>query len=126
MKVLDPGHDYLLDILDAPSDHSRPERLTFVKREGDGYPGNVGHYAGTNIQEVLRALIDRVKYLDGQIPCSENRIVLGNLRTALVLLEVRAARRHYRSADTILLLTEPELATTCTKCGHVGCGGECH
>jgi hypothetical protein len=40
MRVFDPGHKY----------------LKFVKREGDNYPRNRGHYEGTTSQEVLRAL----------------------------------------------------------------------
>lgn len=60
MKVIDPGHVYELAHLDG----QHVERLVFVKREGDGYPGNFGHHEGTNLQEVLRALIDRVEYLN--------------------------------------------------------------
>ena len=90
MKVLDPGHDYALERLDD----SGYNRLTFVKREGLGYPGNVGHYGGTNIQEVLRALIDRVHYLDKQIPDPRNIRVVGRLRQALYFLEERAAGRR--------------------------------
>ena len=62
MKVIDPGHKYELAHLDG----NGHEVLTFVKREGDGYPGNIDHHAGTNLQEVFRAALDRVKYLDNQ------------------------------------------------------------
>lgn len=67
------------------------EILTFVKREGQRYPGNVGHHAGTTAQEVLRALVDRVQYVDSQIPDSNNVVVLASLRKALWHLEARAA-----------------------------------
>lgn len=66
--------------------------LTFVKREGSRYPGNVGHHAGTTSQEVLRALIDRAKYVNAQLPCAESEAVIGLLQSAMLLLEVRAAR----------------------------------
>lgn len=119
MNVLDPGHIYLLDQLDDDS----KERLIFVKREGIGYPGNVGHYPGTNLQEVLRALIDRVSYLNNQIPDIRNSQIKHKLRECLVLLEERAAERHGRVIN--LLFGRVEDYATCKKCGHIQCSGEC-
>jgi hypothetical protein len=97
--------------------------LYFVKREGEGYPGNVGHHAGTNIQDVLRALIDRVQYLDNQISDVENEFVLNDLRSALFCLEKRAANRHGR----VLGISQREIEKhpVCSKCGHIGCGNTC-
>lgn len=125
MQVIDPGHDYILNKLDN-NDNLVYTRLTFVKREGEGYPGNVGHHSGTTTQEVLRALIDRTKYVDKQEPCGENSEVLYNLRYAIYFLEERAADRHGRilnlSEDDIYRIEE---MPTCEKCGHIGCQGEC-
>lgn len=117
MKVVDAGHEYLLDSYDGGD----PVLLTFVKREGGGYPFNVGHYPGTNCQEAIRALIDRVKYLQKQIPCDENRFVIDYLRRALWQFEIRAARRHGRSLE--FEQPEIELVPTCAGCGHIGCDG---
>jgi hypothetical protein len=116
MKVLDPGHKYELDRLDGFG----KEILTFVKREGALYPGNVGHYEGTNLQEVIRALIDRIKYLDGQIHDDMNSIAVSALRNALFCLESRAAARHGRKLS---FLDPIELAAVCELCGHIGCSG---
>lgn len=116
MLVLDPGHVYELRVFDAASEQTAP--LAFMKREGLGYPFNVGHHAGTNCQEVLRALIDRVKYLQHQIPCPENLIILAGLRSALVAFEIRAARRHGRE---LTFEGDIEDAPTCRQCGHIGC-----
>ena len=133
MKVIDPGHVYDLDWLDGRApiwmdihrDTGHPmNRLIFVKREGEGYPGNVGHHPGTTMQEVLRAMIDRVKYLDNQIPDFRNQMVLASLRQAIRSLEWRAAERHNR--DTIIPIKEIELEPTCPKCLHIGCEGLCH
>ncbi len=118
MKVIDPGHDYLLDSIDGDA----PQRLTFVKREGPGYPGNVGHHPGATMQEVLRALIERAEYVQGQIACPETQLAIGAMQTALYLFESRAARRHGR----ILASTLEELVRAdgkCNRCGHVGCLG---
>jgi hypothetical protein len=120
MKIIDPGHVYDLQNLDGPSTST----LYFVKREGPGYPGNVGHHEGTNMQEVLRALIDRLKYVNGQAPDNRNALSIAHLRTTLWLLEDRAADRHGRELNVDMLGIE--LLPTCPKCGHLGCVGACH
>lgn len=125
MIVVDPGHVYKLDSLDGPmSSGGKLDILQFVKREGEGYPGNVGHYPGTTTQEVLRVLIDRIKYVDNQVPDTRNLLVLARLRESIWFLEQRAADRHGRK---LLLPDRPiEEMPVCRKCGHIGCGGECH
>lgn len=93
MEKIDPGHIYKLDQLDVET-VCASVLLTFVKREGPGYPGNVGHYPGTTVQEVLRACIDRIKYVDAQIHHDNNDRVISHLRETILLLEERAAERH--------------------------------
>jgi len=124
MRTIDPGHHYHLRSLDG--EEGAYETLQFVKREGEGYPGNVGTNVGTTTQEVLRALIDRCNYVNNQIPCLENVLVNQYLRLSIYALESRAALRHGRE----LKLTDQELAAieslpTCSKCNHIGCEGEC-
>jgi hypothetical protein len=92
MQIIDPGHAYGMEILDYPC--SAWQTLYFVKREGPGYPGNIGHRHGVIIQEVLRCCIDRIKYLEKKISHPLNEDVLKDLRDALFLLECRAADRH--------------------------------
>lgn len=65
-----------------------------MKRTGDGYPGNEEAYPGTLTQEVLRALIDRTKYVDRQIPHSCNKEAIRSFRHVLAIFEDRAAYRH--------------------------------
>lgn len=123
MRVIDPGHSYALTHLDG----NLEELLTFVKREGDLYPGNYGSHPGTNIQEVLRALIDRMKYVDAQLPHQWNPIVIAHLRDALRLLEARAEQRHGRDPDKLdcraRIGGEIETLAFCRVCGHIGCAG---
>jgi hypothetical protein len=131
VKVIDPGHLYHLEQLDDDGSSSQPTALVFVKREGAGYPWNVGHHPGTNLQEVLRALISRVKYLEGQESHPNNTIIIFALRHAIWLLEQRAAERHGRpftlEAAGILRIEDSSIeeAPTCPSCGHIGCAGEC-
>jgi hypothetical protein len=138
MKIIEPGHIYELNWLDGKprgfTDGAFPvaewtfqNQLIFVKREGDKYPGNKGHHPGTNIQEVVRALIDRVKYLDNQIQHERNTFVLQHLRAVIHQLELRAAQRHNRELRlSINEIFNIEILDVCNKCGHIGCEGECH
>jgi hypothetical protein len=125
VRIIDSGHQYLLRELDHADGPALYQRLFFVKREGEGYPGNVGHHPGTTSQEVLRALIERGEYVNNQVPCAETHAATELMKAALVLLELRAARRHERHLDA------PDMefvvsAETCEKCNHVGCKGDCH
>jgi len=114
VNVVDPGHCYELAELDGGEVAS----LQFVKREGEMYPGNVGTCPGTTTQEVLRALIDRTLYVNGQDPCVTNYVVLEHLRRALWELEDRAAkRRGARVPEYLAAVIENE--PTCSLCGHV-------
>ncbi len=119
MTVIDPGHHYALSLLDyGENAHTA---IRFVKRSGQKYPGN-GHdiYPGTTLQEVLRACLDRVKYLDRQKRHWTNWIVRGCLALTICCLELRAALRHGR-----MIPMRPITGKQCWQCLHVGCSGEC-
>lgn len=100
MQVIDPGHTYKLDFYDTdPSDtledrmdHYLMRTLVFVKRSGPKHPNNTSSYPGTNCQEVLRALIDRVLFLDNQVQCWHNKFIIFGLRLALYMFELRNAQ----------------------------------
>jgi len=126
MKTVDPGHIYMLDVLDIEADERQSaEMLMFVKRQGERYPGNVSHYPGTNCQEVIRALVDRVKFLDSQLPDSRNQAILQHLREALWLFESRAAQRYGRVLPPLNSMERIEAEPTCPGCAHIRCNGEC-
>jgi hypothetical protein len=122
MKVLDPGHYFHLNVLDAEKG-CESATLRFVKREGPGYPGNVGHHGGTTMQEVLRALISRAMYVNGQIQDDNTEEAIYHMTQAIYKLEVRAALRHSRPVD----FTPVEAVTgpTCPNCGHIHCHETC-
>ena len=116
MKPLDFGHTYRLDSYDGDLD----QVLQFMKREGKNYPGNVGSYPGTNMQEVIRVLIDHLKYVDNQKPHYANILVLQLLRNCLFLLELRAKQQRGESLSIGVSATIENL-DTCSICGHVQC-----
>jgi len=126
MKVIDPGHVYEVDVYDG--DNTETQRITFMKREGKGFPGNVGHHPGTNCQEILRVLINRILYLNNQIPCDDNKRLIYNLRYCLLEFERRAIIRH--GADDLYPMqlwdvddVPVENMLTCRVCGHTRCKG---
>lgn len=124
MRVVDPGHKYILDELDK--DDGGLIYLIFVKRLGEKYPGNTGRArGGTYCQDVLRALIDRCKYLNNQIPCPQTIRIIELLRTALYLFEYRAAElkgelpSFFRMEEIRSDLVGIEGVVACKKCGHL-------
>jgi hypothetical protein len=124
VKVLDPGHLYELSNLDQHAPGNRVERLQFVKRIGDKFPGNLGEpRCGTISQEVIRALIDRTLFVNGQIEHGLNYRALGALRDALIALEMRSAlaRGDEDAAAQIRVMQAPETEATCDHCGHILC-----
>lgn len=122
MKVLDSGHSYKLLSLDG----QLTQVLTFVKRcdlqNPERFPGNQDAHPGTTIQSVLRALLERLRYLQGQVWSAENVIIILFLRFSLWLMEFRAARRHGRFYFHSLKYSE--LKQMCPKCGHTQCEHE--
>jgi hypothetical protein len=113
-------------MLDTESDKRQgTEILRFVKRQGPRYPGNRSHYPGTNCQEVIRALIDRVKHLDSQVADPRNQPIIHHLREALWLFESRAAQRYGRVLPPLDEFDCIEGEPTCSGCAHIRCSGEC-
>ncbi len=118
MKIVDPGHEYLLD--GVGSGYYGPQRIVFVKNEGEKYPGNIGFHNGVLTQELLRVCIDRTKYLNAQGSCLETELALSAMRQALAWYEVRAARcrgTHIEGPHDDAL----DVAATCPICGHNQC-----
>lgn len=123
VRVLDAGHRYELGSLDG----EHHQTLQFVKRcdleRPWRYPGNTNSHPGATIQIVIRALLDRVSYLQGQIWCLENWIITKMLQLSLWLLEIRAARRHGLTYWHGLRFAAQ--APICGTCGHTTCEHGC-
>ncbi len=137
MRVKEPGHVYVLHQLDEkrPVDadgnplFEEGQELWFVKRVGEKYPGNEGSpHEGTTVQEVLRACIDRLKYVNGQKFSIYNENALRNLRETILNLEYRAAGErglYYGGPWHPEELAEIDTMPTCDLCGHTFCKGGC-
>lgn len=93
MEIIDPGHHYLIEDLYGGYQH-----LFFLKRSGGAVKYNDDHN-GTQTQEILRALIDRTKFLNDQIECNESGNSIWHLRMVLYEYEARAYRRKLDKAN---------------------------
>jgi hypothetical protein len=93
MRVIDPGHIYELQGLGGGD-----QTLTFIKRSGGAIKYDK-EWPGLQTQEVLRALIDRTKYLNDVLPCTETQDALWYLRRVLYLYELRAWRRKQEAVN---------------------------
>lgn len=87
MKIIDPGHCYALQ---DNKQETHTNGLQFFK---DGNINNCEDQPGTTNQETLRALIDRVWFLNEQEPNPINHKIVKHLRMALVLHEIRHLER---------------------------------
>ena len=94
MKTIIPGHLYHLTNLDGDGH----ETLQFVNR------GHGLDCEGTNNQEVIRALINRVEFLNNEKPWHGNADIIKYLQMALVLHETRHIERLVERG-----LFEPEI-----------------
>ena len=91
MRVIDPGHEYLVDNLDG---EMAPQRIVFVKR----FRG-VANHPGTTNQELLRVLIDRATFLNAELPSPMTDQIIEHLQMALVLHEARALARKVEKGE---------------------------
>lgn len=88
MKILESGHIYELDNLEAPG----TQLLTFIRRNSKAITHESEH-TGTNTQEVLRALIDRTIFLNNVLHSAETQDAIYYLRMTMFCYEARAWRR---------------------------------
>ena len=99
MKVIVEGHTYELERHDVKLDGYPVERLQFVNKAKQEDGSLVLVADGTTNEEVLRVLIDRMKYLQSRMSCRENAIVITKLEESLMWLEKRTADRNARGVE---------------------------
>jgi hypothetical protein len=84
--ILEPGHQYKL---------TSNETITFLKRSG----GKLVHDGITN-EELLLVLLDRMRYLQGKLPCRENSLAITKLEEARFWLHDRTRKRVAQKIET--------------------------
>ena|SRR5215469_13393033 len=132
MNVITPGHVYDVDFYEPGGSfhHSTRFLISFFKKVGENFPFNEEpQHTGTNCQELLRVLIDRVKFLQKQAEAmgdtesvDDDEEILWHLRFTLMHFENRAARRKnvdWKKEKTELWIVDPETVLPCSICGHI-------
>jgi len=106
MRVIEEGHVYELNSIDAPNG-LKTQVLTFCNRE----PGH--EHPGTQTQEAIRVAIDRTMHCDNCLRWEGNDLIIYHLRMALVLHEARALIRKVEKGYIM-----PENIETDPRDGH--------
>ena len=98
MNVIVAGHRYRVQSFENKGAY---ELIQFIHKEPkqEGSSEFVTVCDGTTNEEVLKVLIDRMKYLNNKIECDENKQVISHLEESLKLLEERTAKRTKRNVE---------------------------
>lgn len=114
-KVLTPGHRYELENFEDKDASGQviqfieKKTVTQMRLDGQMPPDNllggdmldelVTINDGTTNEEVIKALIDRLLYLDSKFPCIENTQTIINLKQALFWQNERTRGRQARGVE---------------------------
>jgi hypothetical protein len=99
MKIFTPGHLYELENFEAKNKPG--QTIQFIEKE-PASPGSsklVTIADGTTNEEVLRVLIDRLRFLGEKLPSRENSLAATRLEEALLWLEKRTRDRQARGVE---------------------------
>lgn len=104
MKIVTPGHNYILENFE--NKHLGQE-LQFIEKEKITKEAGsdtvvdklVTINDGTTNEEVLTVLINRLGFLNTKFPCRENSIAITHIETALLWLNKRTADRVTRGVE---------------------------
>lgn len=95
MKVINEGHTYELETIQT----KETDEPSFIVQFFRGPKGSGVDHVGTTNEEVLRMLIDRMRFLQQSLPCRENAIVITKLEEAFMWLEHRTNDRRERGVE---------------------------
>jgi len=96
MKVLVKAHTYELENFEKKDE--KGQILQFIHKEPVG-DSLVTVSDGTTNEEVIEAVIDRLKFLNDKFPCKENAMAITNLEQAVMWLEKRTKDRLKRQVE---------------------------
>lgn len=98
MKILTAGHRY--ELANFENKESPGQVLQFIEKRAET-PLSVLETVndGTTNEEVLEALIDRLKFLGAKLPSRENSLAVTKLEEALMWLGKRTRDRSARGVE---------------------------
>lgn len=98
MKILTPGHKYVLANFESKDNG---QTIQFIEKvpasEGSTELKTIND--GTTNEEVLAVLVDRLNSMQAKFPCRENAIATTHVETAILWLEKRTAERKARGVE---------------------------
>jgi hypothetical protein len=98
MKILTPGHKYELDNFEAKDKPG--QTIQFIeKKEIPATRQLQTVNDGTTNEEVLKMLIDRLRFLGEKLASRENSLAVTKCEEALLWLEKRTADRKARGVE---------------------------
>jgi hypothetical protein len=98
MKVITPGHKYLLEGFETEKGN---QEIQFIEKApiSEGSTELATLNDGTTNEELLEVLINRMNHLQSKFPCRENAIVITKLEESLMWLEKRTKDRKKRGVE---------------------------
>jgi hypothetical protein len=96
MRIITPGHRYRLDGFETPDKNTQVLQFIHKAPSEDDPEKFVTVSNGTTNEEVIRVLIDRLKFHGSKIASRENDNALMHLQKALDWLNERTANRENR------------------------------
>jgi hypothetical protein len=98
MKVLEPGHRY--EVANFENKDAAGQVIQFIEKEAIAGSSQLRTvHDGTTNEEVLRVLIDRLRFLGAKLTSRENSIAVTKLEEALMWLEKRTRDRTARGVE---------------------------
>jgi len=97
MEVLDEGHRYRVANMEDPNG-SQEIKFINKEKEEDSYKLRTV-YDGTTNEELMKVLINRMKYLNCKFPCIENGETIHHLQVALNFQNSRTRDRKKRKVE---------------------------
>ena len=96
MKILNEGHCYELENFE--NSENLGQVLQFIEKRPEGKILTTINDGTTN-EEVLRVLINRLRFLNTKFPCRENSIVITKLEESLMWLRHRTELRKNQEVE---------------------------
>lgn len=98
MKILTPGHKYVLANMEDPSNG---QTIQFIQKQPD--PNDPKKFVtvtdGTTNEEVVAMLVDRLTVLNAKTYSTFNDLAVVSLQSALTHLEARTQERKARKVE---------------------------
>lgn len=101
MKVLVPGHTYLVSNFETDTDGHDGQVIQFIHKEPieEGSTTLKTLTNGTTNEELMEILLDRLEFANKKLPSRETALAITNLEQALMWCLRRTSKRKARGVE---------------------------